>query len=421
MKDLVIYHNPEVMGYGVDKFKDLSAVTRHPNKEILGHRVWLVTAEGRPRRYFLRSYFVVNDVRESSAGSLLKGVDGKVFDPMPELNGFEWFGELRKSQGNFRWGPRAIRTQSIIEGLEGIAKASNRGDKLLELPEKLSDVNRRRLVGNARKRRGKMIAFGWYGGKYSHLDFILPNLPNGEKHFCDVFGGSAAVLINRKPAPLETYNDIDSELVNFFEVLRDKGEELTKAIALTPFSRAELVKALKAEEGLSPVERARRFYVRARQTRTGLAQTSSEGRWAHCVLTSRAGMAGAVSRWLGAIENLPEIVQRLQRVQIENVPALELIERYDTPETLFYLDPPYVHESRGDKKAYGNEMTDWDHVQLSNKLHSIRGRAVLSGYRSKLYDMLYRDWHRIDAPAKVINSSKGIRQECLWINFAPNK
>lgn len=78
-----------------------------------------------------------------------------------------------------------------------------------------SKVNNRRIVGNASSRRKKMIAFGWYGGKYSHLDFILPNLPNGETHFCDVFGGSAAVLINRMPAPLETYNDLDSELVNF--------------------------------------------------------------------------------------------------------------------------------------------------------------------------------------------------------------
>ena len=96
-------------------------------------------------------------------------------------------------------------------------------------------INSRRIVGNASKRRKKMIAFGWYGGKYSHLDFILPNLPNGETHFCDVFGGSAAVLINRKPAPLETYNDLDSELVNFFRVLRSEPEQLIRQIGLTPF------------------------------------------------------------------------------------------------------------------------------------------------------------------------------------------
>lgn len=278
-------------------------------------------------------------------------------------------------------------------------------------------INGRRIVKNANQRRKKMIAFGWYGGKYSHLDFILPHLPDDAVHFCDVFGGSAAILINRNPAQIETYNDLDSELVNFFEVLRNQGSKLIKAISLTPFSREELVNACRPEPNLSNLERARRFYVRARQTRTGLAQTSSEGRWAHCVLTSRAGMAGAVSRWLGSIDGLPEIVQRLQRVQIENAPALEILERYDTENTLFYLDPPYVHESRNDSNAYSHELTDTEHIELSEMLHKIKGRAVVSGYRTKLYDKLFCDWNRIDASMKTCNSSKGIRQESLWLNF----
>lgn len=277
----------------------------------------------------------------------------------------------------------------------------------------------RRLIGNAARRRKKMIAFGWYGGKYVHLDFILPHLPTDAEHFCDVYGGSAAVLINRIPAKVETYNDLDTELVNFFAVLRDQPDDLIRSIGLTPFSREELVKACGSSENLSSLERARRFYVRARQTRTGLAQTSSEGRWAHCVLTSRAGMAGAVSRWLGAVEGLPQIAQRLQRVQIENAPALEVIRRYDTPKTLFYLDPPYVHGSRGDSNAYRHEMTDQDHRDLAAVLHEVKGRAVLSGYRCDLYDELFEDWCRVDAPEKTCNSSKGIRRESLWMNFDP--
>ena len=264
-----------------------------------------------------------------------------------------------------------------------------------------------------------MIAFGWYGGKFVHLDFILPHLPDDAEHFCDVYGGSAAVLINRVPVPVETYNDLDSELVNFFAVLRKMPDQLIREIGLTPFSREELVRACAPTPGLDPLERARRFYVRARQTRTGLAQTSSEGRWAHCVLTSRAGMAGAVSRWLGAVERLPEIAQRMQRVQIENAPALDVIERYDTPKTLFYLDPPYVHRSRGDSSAYRYEMTDDDHRKLALVLNRIEGRAVLSGYRSSLYDELFADWHRVDAPARLCNSSKARRTESLWMNFAP--
>ena len=275
----------------------------------------------------------------------------------------------------------------------------------------------RRVVGNASRRRRKMIAFGWYGGKYMHLDFILPYLPVDAEHYCDVYGGSAAVLVNRPPAPVETYNDLDADLVNFFAVLRAQPEQLVRQIGLTPFSRKELAKACVGEPGLAPLERARRFYVRARQTRTGLAQTSSEGRWAHCVLTSRAGMAGAVSRWLGAVEGLPEIAQRLQRVQIESAPALEVIQRYDTPRTLFYLDPPYVHGSRGDAAAYRYEMSDDDHRELAALLQHVKGRAVLSGYRSPLYDELFAGWHRVDADEKLCNSSKGKRRESLWMNF----
>ena len=141
-------------------------------------------------------------------------------------------------------------------------------------------LNRRRLIGRASKRREKMIAFGYYGGKFSHLDFILPLLPSSYPLYCEPFGGSAAVLINRKPAEVETYNDVDSEVANFFACLRKRGEELIRLISLTPFSREELVEALTARKNLSDMERARRFFVRARQTRTGLAQTSSEGRWA---------------------------------------------------------------------------------------------------------------------------------------------
>ena len=178
----------------------------------------------------------------------------------------------------------------------------------------------------------KLIAFGWYGGKYSHLDWLLPLLPPAI-HFCDVFGGSAAVIINREPSLVETYNDIDGEVVNFFRVLRNQKEALTEAIGLTPFSREELALACSHLDGLTDLERARRFFVRARQVRTGLAQTASAGRWAHCVLTSRAGMAGAVSRWLGSIEDLSLIAQRLLRVQIENAPALEVIRQPFQPET----------------------------------------------------------------------------------------
>lgn len=274
---------------------------------------------------------------------------------------------------------------------------------------------------SAELKRQKLIAFGWYGGKYSHLDFILPLLPKTQ-HYCEPFGGSAALLINREPSPVETYNDLYGEVVNFFRVLRDNQEALVRAIGLTPFSREEFERAIsEPAENFTDLERARRFYILARQVRTGLAQKASSGRWAHCKLTSRAGMAGAVSRWLGAVEDLPLIAQRLLRVQIENAPAIEVIKRYDSPETLFYCDPPYPHDSRGDANAYAHEMTDEQHYELAEVLRNVEGKVAISGYRSKLMDELYRDWQRIEAKERVIHSVKSTRTEVLWVNYDPLK
>lgn len=263
----------------------------------------------------------------------------------------------------------------------------------------------------------KLIAFGWYGGKYSHLDWLLPLLPK-TTHYCEPFGGSAAVLINRAPSPVETYNDIHGEVVNFFRVLRQQSDELIRLIGLTPFSRAEFEAAIAVpEESATDLERARRFYILARQVRTGLAQKASAGRWAHCKLTSRAGMSGAVSRWLGAVEDLPYIAQRLLRVQMESAPALEVIARYDSPHTLFYCDPPYPHDSRTDANAYAYEMTDDAHRQLAGVLRNVQGKVALSGYRCDLLDELYGDWRRIESGAKLIHSVKKLRTEVLWVNY----
>jgi len=268
-----------------------------------------------------------------------------------------------------------------------------------------------------RRRPRRLIAFGWYGGKFAHLDWLLPLLPECH-HYCEPFAGSAAVLLNREPAPVETYNDIDGEVVNFFRVLRDQTEELLKVIALTPFSREEFFDACSPQdEKLPDLERARRFFVRARQVRTGLAQTATVGRWANCKKTSRSGMSGVVSRWLGSAAMLPWIAERLLRVQIENRPAIDVIRLYDDTGTLFYCDPPYPHESRGDSKAYANEMSDEEHRELASVLQKAKGKVAVSGYRCDLMDTLYKGFKRNDAPAKMCHSIKKPREEALWVNY----
>lgn len=271
----------------------------------------------------------------------------------------------------------------------------------------------------ARLRRKKLIAFGWYGGKFSHLEWLLPLLP-ATPYYCEPFAGSGAVLLNRDPASVETYNDLDGEVANFFRVLRDQGEELTRAIALTPFSREEFALACRLDPEVSEMERARRFYVRARQVRTGLAQTASVGRWANCKDTSRAGMSGVVSRYFGGVEALPQIALRLLRVQIENRPAADVIRLYDSKDTLFYLDPPYVHETRGDSKAYKYEMTDDQHSELADLLNSAKGKVAISNYDCELYKRLFPEptWHKFSIET-TNHATKGRRTECLWCNYDP--
>ena len=283
------------------------------------------------------------------------------------------------------------------------------------IPETVTQIPTRK------RRRRHQLVFGWYGGKFSHLSWLLPLLPDCH-HYCEPFAGSGAVLLNRFPAAIETYNDIDGDVVNFFRVLRDRQEELVKAIALTPFSREEYYLAIYGEtDTISELERARRFYVKARQTRTGLAQTASLGRWANCKNTSRSGMSGVVSRWLGGVEALDEIAQRLLRVQIENRPALDCIRLYDSPNTLFYCDPPYLHATRGDAKAYGFEMDQDQHRELAQVLNQCQGQVAISGYAHPLMDQLYASnrWYKTLGSQKTAHSTKGVRQEVLWTNYNP--
>lgn len=134
-------------------------------------------------------------------------------------------------------------------------------------------------------------------------------------------------------------------------------------------------------------------------------------------------MSGVISRWLGGIEDLAYIAERLLRVQIENRPAIDVIRLYDSKDTLFYCDPPYVHDTRGDTKSYGYEMTNEEHCQLANILNSVKGRVAISNYQCDLMEELYPAprWKKHLSPLKTIHSTKDKRQEVLWLNYDINK
>lgn len=206
-------------------------------------------------------------------------------------------------------------------------------------------------------------------------------------------------------------------------------------LSLTPFGREERRIAfetlLQGDRGAttSDLERARLFFVLARQSRSGLAQQEKGelNAWRFVRDSIARGMPAPIATWESAIDGLAAVAARLKHVQIENYYASRVIELYDTPGTLFYCDPPYLHTTRVTDKhnVYATEMTDADHEALAKQLHNIKGRAAVSGYPSELYDRLYGDWHRILMPTTatagfrsgVGSDAARERFECLWTNY----
>jgi len=251
----------------------------------------------------------------------------------------------------------------------------------------------------------------WHGGKARLAPAIIAQFPP-HKAYVEVFGGSGAVLLAKQRAPVETYNDIDAELHNLFTVLADRAAvvELAFKLGLTLYSRREFEQAKQPTR--DPVERARRLIVRQRQSHGGLGD-----HWSYTREDSRCGVSSAAARWLAGLDDLPAVCERLRGVQIETCDWRVCIERYDAPETLFYLDPPYVPETRI-RGGYRHELTEADHYALVGVLLQVRGMVVVSGYPHVIYAPLESaEWSRIDCNVLAHSSdTRTPRVECLWIN-----
>ena len=201
--------------------------------------------------------------------------------------------------------------------------------------------------------------FNWVGGKSKKLGWLVPLLePPGITSFVDAFGGSAVVLLNRKKAKLEVYNDLDSRAVNFFRVLRDRHEELFQLLRCTPYAKEEFV--LCKEESEDPLEDARRFFCSISMSYSGTRTTFGHG------TTSREGVPTPVEAHGFRVERLEKtpIVKRLMDVEIWHRPAIEVIGKFkEKEECLIYLDPPY------DPSTWKTEHTKYHTPQLSQEDH----------------------------------------------------
>lgn len=252
-------------------------------------------------------------------------------------------------------------------------------------------------------------AFRYYGGKWKLAPWIISHFPK-HLHYVEPCGGAASVLLQKVPSPIETYNDLNGDVVNFFRVLRERTDELCQSIEWTPWARQEF--ELSRDCDGSDLERARRFWVYQTMGIDAAPGRGSKTGWRTHKDKPHSGMSSGRDDQL---RNLKMVACRLKTVQIENRPMIEVIERFDTAQTLFYLDPPYVSETRShDKEMYGVEWSDQDHAAMLERIQSLTGMCILSGYQCQLYDELERNgWLRVDREAD--NNSGDKRTESLWL------
>lgn len=233
----------------------------------------------------------------------------------------------------------------------------------------------------------KRPALRYHGGKWMLAPWIISLFPE-HRVYVEPYGGAMSVLLRKQRSYAEIYNERDGEIVNVFEMLRDRGPELKELLRLTPFSRDEFIGAY--EHSGDPLEQARRTIIKSF---IGFGSDAIKNKSGFRANSHRSGTTPA------------------------HDDAVDIVSQHDSPNTLFYIDPPYVHSTRSAKnpKQYIYEMSDDDHERLSDVLHKVEGNVVLSGYDSPLYKNLYKDFKRVERPALADGARP--RTEVCWMNF----
>ncbi|RYD68577.1 MAG: DNA adenine methylase [Verrucomicrobiaceae bacterium] len=252
----------------------------------------------------------------------------------------------------------------------------------------------------------------WHGGKWVLASWIIPFFPD-HRVYVEPFGGAASVLLQKKRTHTEVYNDLDDEVVNLFQVMRGpEAKHLVEQLRYTPFSRREFRAAY--EPTMDPVERARRLVIRSFMGHgtSGHAMRRTTGFRSNA---AKANTSPAMD-WRNHPDQLELIVDRLRGVVVEQMDAFKLIAKHDAPGTLFYIDPPYLPETRDKGDDYVHELTQDQHRTLLDTLVRLKGMVVLSGYPSALYDDALVGWTRHDRNAHADGGRD--RVECIWLNPA---
>ncbi len=261
----------------------------------------------------------------------------------------------------------------------------------------------------------KAPAIRYHGAKFRLAPWIINQFP---VHTCYVepFGGGAGVLLQKPRSYAEVYNDLDSDVVNLFRVLRDPdlNRQLREACLMTPYSREEFMEAYEPCD--DPLERARRMVVRATM---GFGSGGAAARTGFRGDTKRK-YATAADLWARYPQNLAALCERLQGVVIENKDALAVMRAHDAPTTLHYIDPPYLPDTRSFRGGtYRHEMNVEGHEQLLSVAATLQGYVLISGYDSELYNDYLTGWDKVETEARASGGRGTVKRiECLWIRQA---
>ena len=262
----------------------------------------------------------------------------------------------------------------------------------------------------------------WHGGKHYLAARVVAAMPP-HTHYVEPFAGGLSVLLAKDPEGVsEVANDLCGDLTNFWEVLQnaDTWRDFQRIVEAVPFSEAEFDAAKRATVFGSDIDRAVNFFVLCRQSLAGRMKS-----FAPLSRTrTRRGMNEQAAAWLSAVEGLPAVHERLKRVAVLNRDALDVVRQQDGPGTLFYLDPPYLHDTRATTGEYAHEMTADRHRELLDLLADVEGKFLLSGYPSDLYDRYAGEfgWRRLDFDLPNNAAGGGAKRrmtECVWANFDP--
>lgn len=264
----------------------------------------------------------------------------------------------------------------------------------------------------------------WYGGKWRVAPKIIALFPPHQT-YVEPYGGAASVLLRKERSHGEVYNDLDDDVVNLFKVLRNPldAARLLDQVALTPFSRTEFKACYEASD--DPVERARRLLIRSFMGFGSNAHASPAGGHRSTGFRADSSRSGTTPArdWRNYPDALVAIVERLQGVVIECKPAIDVMRQHDRPDTLHYVDPPYLPHLRSpgnhyDQKyrMYRHELTVEDHGTLLDFLAGLKGMVALSGYASVMYDEALPGWKRVEIAAFADGARK--RTEIVWLNPA---